>query len=84
MNIDFCVSKLIRIILKFEININVNDFDQIRKLNYIIHVVLRELIFHLFVIFFSLFIKKFFVLIKCNICNFHNKEFSNESKKMNK
>ena len=40
MNIDFCVSQFIRIVLKFEININVNDFDSIRKLNYIIHVVL--------------------------------------------
>ena len=56
MNVDFYVSKLVRIVLKLDINIDVNNFDQIRKLNYMIHVVLRELILYLLAISFSLFI----------------------------
>ena len=81
MNIDFFVLKFVRIVLKFESNIDVNNFDQIRKLNYIIHVVLRELIFYLFAIFCSLFIISFFLLIKCNIYDFYREEFSNENRK---
>ena len=81
VNVDFCVSKFVRIIIWFEIRFDINDFNLIRKLNHIIYVVLRELTFHLFAIFFSLFVIFIFVLIKCRICDFYNEKFSNENKK---
>ena len=63
------------------ISLDIYYFDEIRKLNYMIHVVLRKLIFHLFTISLSFFVIFFFVLIKCRIYDFYNERFSNEKKK---
>ena len=49
-------------------------------MNHVIHVVLRELIFHLFAISFSLFVVFFFILIRCRLDSLHDEKFPDKIK----
>ena len=81
MRVDFCVLELVRIVIWLKISIDICYFDEIRKLSHMIHVVLRELTFHLFTISLLFFVVFFFVLIRCRIYDFHNERLSNENRR---
>ena len=53
-------------------------------MNHVIHVVLRELTFHLFAISFSLLVILFFILIRCRFDNFHDEKLSDRIKNRNR